>query len=43
MLNRKAMIILLIVGLIIKHSTNERISFKTKIISSKCKTWIRFA
>ena len=42
MLNRKAMIILLIVGLIIKHSINERISFKTKIISSKCKGWIRF-
>ena len=42
MLNGKATIILLTVGLIKKHHINEWILSRTKIFSKKSKSWIRF-
>ena len=42
MVNGKAMIILLIVGLIEKSSINEWIFSKTKIFQRKIVSWIRF-
>ena len=43
MLNGKAMIVLLIAGLIERHSISKCMFFKTPIFMKKCEIWIRLS